>query len=101
MSQTYIGIILFTYGKESTDIIVGEGIYTVYNQLINEGCDIKIFEINPSNDSQAEIVINQVDIEAEALDKLNYYLQLDLTKSFISMKKFNEIINTWGILELN
>lgn len=101
MSQTYIGVVLFTYGRESTDIIVGEGIYTVYNQLINEGCDIKIFEIDPSNDSETEIVISQVDIEAEVLDKLNYHLQVDLTKSFISMKKFNELINTWGILEVN
>lgn len=101
MSQTYICIVLFTYAKESTDIIVGEGIYTVYNQLINEGCDIKIFELDPSNDSRTEIVISQVDVEAEVLDKLNYYLQLDLTKSFISMKKLNELINAWEILEVN
>lgn len=100
MSQTFLGVTLFTNEEKNSNIVVGENIYTVYNTLKNEGAYIEVIKYETSNGSQIEIDILEVDIEAKALGKDVYYsLEIDLTKSFISMKKFNELINSWGILE--
>lgn len=89
---------------------VREHIMVVYQILIEEGANVAVGEINPSYkenegdkaiDSERDIDIAEVNLEAYATGELHYYLRVDLPNSFISMKKFNKLVNSWSVFDVN
>lgn len=88
-------------GHGNTFISVNEHIHNVYAALLNEGVDVKIVLITSTKSDESDeipVTIDEVDDENRAL---TYNLNVNLANSYISMKKFNQLIEGWGIQNLN
>ena len=79
-------------------IAVREDIEIVCDALRNEGASVKIVRIEVENGGREESILLR-EVEEES-DQILYQLELDLTQSFITMKKFNELINGWSINDI-
>lgn len=81
----------------SMRICVSESIDVVYKTLANEGADLEIAFISDDGD---EITVDVEDVNLED-SNLTYIINLDLTESYVNMKKFNQLIEGWGIVGMN
>ncbi|NMG11261.1 hypothetical protein [Brasilonema sp. UFV-L1] len=99
MSHTIlsVGWLKFFTQDTDTDISVNKEIRTVYRTLRQEGVDVQIARIDENCNCQ---IVKEEEINEEQ-EEVNYRLEVDLANSNIPMKRFNELLEIWGVTEVS
>ena len=80
-----------------TDISVNQEISTVYRTLKQEGVSVQIARIDENCNLQ---LVQEEEID-EGCEEISYRLEVDLANSNIPLRRFNELLEGWGVDEVS
>lgn len=99
MDGSHLFVDLFENHNCHVEIVVREHIHTVYKVLHNEGVHMIItkHKIEEGEDTEGISIDDIPKSYTEQYPEISYSIDVDMSKSFISMKKFNELIDQWEV----